>query len=316
MRTRAQLACQARQFTTTIHGSERGVDSLRLVEAEAAWTSNALERGRSPSGVTSSSSFLSLMQVTGAPIADPARDFLEHLPVIERVIAVIARRHALSSNDADEFGSWARARIIESDYAIFRKFGGRSSMATYLSAVFGHLFLDYRNSIWGRWRPCVAATRMGPVGVRLDELLNRDGHSLREAREVLRSAGVAESDVEIGRMAAKLPPRQASSEVPLDSIEGTADEADHSLADAAADDDGFRALREAVDALPAEDQVIMRMRFWDDVSVADIARMLRIEQKPLYRRIESIETRLRELLATRGVDQARARELLTSEVAW
>lgn len=256
------------------------------------------------------------MSTAGAPIADPAQAFLDHLPVIDRVIGVIARRHALSAADADEFGSWAKSRIIDSDYAAFRKFGGRSSISTYLSAVFGHLFLDYRNSVWGRWRPCVAATRMGPVGIRLDELLNRDGYTLREAREVLRSAGVAENDIEIGRMAAKLPARQSSSEVPLESIDGTVHEADHPLVEVGSDEDGFRTLREAVNALPAEDQVIMRMRFWDDVPVADIARILRIEQKPLYRRIEAIEARLREMLTVRGVDKERARDLLSSEVVW
>ena len=256
------------------------------------------------------------MSAAGAPAADPERDFLEHLPVMDRIVASIARRHALSASDADDFASWAKTRIIDSGYAAFRKFGGRSSMATYLSAVFGHLFLDYRNSMWGRWRPCAAAVRLGPVGIRLDELLHRDGYTLREAREVLRSAGATESDIEIGRMAAQLPARQSSTEVPLDALDGTVHEAERTLVEVGSDEDGFRTLREALTTLPPEDQVIMRMRFWDDVSVADIARILRLEQKPLYRRIEAIETSLREMLTVRGVDKERARDLLSNEVVW
>ena len=256
------------------------------------------------------------MHVAGAPIADPERAFLEHLPVIDRIVALIARRHLLSASDADDFSSWAKSRVIDAEYAIFRKFGGRSSMATYLSAVFAHLFLDYRNSIWGRWRPSAAASRLGPVGVRLDELLHRDGYSLREAREVLRSAGVTETDVDLGRMAAQLPVRQASTEVSLDAIERTAFEAAEAPGDIGPDDAGLHVLRDALDALPAEDRVIVRMRFWDDRSVADIARLLRIEQKPLYRRIEAIEDALRELLSARGMDKDGARELLSREVAW
>jgi RNA polymerase sigma factor (sigma-70 family) len=258
------------------------------------------------------------MPDAGAPLADPEGAFLEHLPIIDRVIAVIARRHALSSSDADEFASWAKSRIIDSDYAVFRKFAGRSSVSTYLSAVFAHLFLDYRNAIWGRWRPSAAATRLGPVGIRLDELLHRDGYTLREAREVLRSAGVEQNDAEIGRMAAQLPARQASSEVSLEALDGTPEEAAHPLVEVEEelDDDGFRILREVLATLQPEDQVILRMRFWDNTSVANIARTLRIDQKPLYRRIEAIETNLRALLGTRGVDRERARDLMSSRVTW
>ncbi len=83
----------------------------------------------------SSSAHVSLIPTVDGLIADPALAFLENLSLIERVVAIIARRNALSTTDADEFGSWARSRIIDSDYAVFRKFGGRSSMATYLSVV-------------------------------------------------------------------------------------------------------------------------------------------------------------------------------------
>ena len=255
------------------------------------------------------------MSAPAVPIADPARAFLDHLPTIERVVGIIARRNALSQHDAEEFASWVRARIIDSDYAIFRKFAGRSSIPTYLSVVLGNLFHDYRNSVWGRWRPSAAAQRHGPIGIRLEELLYRDGHSLREATEVLRSAGATLTDLEIARMATTLPARQMSSEVPLESLEGTVSEADAGASSATTDDD-FLMLRSAFAELPAEDQLIMRMRFWDDISVADIARALRLEQKPLYRRIESIESRLRALLTARGLDRERARDLLLNEAVW
>jgi RNA polymerase sigma factor (sigma-70 family) len=292
------------------------VNSAGLVTDDRVRSEGALPRVRPQSRAPLAPPRLSLMSTAGAPVADPERAFVDHLNVIDQVIAAIARRHALTSSEADEFGSWAKSRIIDSDYAVFRKFGGRSSMATYLSAVFGHLFLDYRNSIWGRWRPSSAAVRLGPVGIRLDELLHRDGYTLREAREVLRSAGAEQSDIEISRMAAQLPSRQTQTEVPLETLGGTAHEAARQLVDVGSDDDGLHTLREALTTLPPEDQVIMRMRFWDDTSVADIARLLRIDQKPLYRRIEAIEVTLRGVLTTRGIDKERARDLLSNEVVW
>jgi RNA polymerase sigma factor (sigma-70 family) len=273
-------------------------------------------RVRTRSEVYFSRSRVRPMSTAGVSIVDPQRAFLEHLPVIDRAIASIARRHALSSSDAEEFASWAKARIVASEYAVFRKFGGRSSMATYLSAVLAHLFLDYRNSFWGRWRPSAAATRLGPVAIRLEELLHRDGHTMREAREVLRSAGVPLSDIEISRLATQLPMRQPSDEVPLEALDGSRHEAGQVPAEPDFDDAGLQVLRDALQALPAEDQVIMRMRFWQDLSVAEIARILHLDQKPLYRRIDAIEQTMRALLTTRGMDRERARDLLSSEVVW
>lgn len=255
------------------------------------------------------------MSVPAVPPTDLQAEFVEHLPVIERILAVIARRHVLSTTDAEEFSSWVRARIIDSDYAVFRKFGGRSSMATYLSVVLGNLFHDYRNLVWGRWRPSAVATRMGPVGVRLEELLFRDGYPLRECVELLQSRGVPLTGAELGRMASRLPARVSSAEVPLSVLDGTASEA-VAAPDALPAADDFAVLRTAIAELSPEEQVIMKLRFWDDFSIADIARTLQLEQKPLYRRIEAIEQRLRERVVARGLDRDRALDLLASDVAW
>jgi RNA polymerase sigma factor for flagellar operon FliA len=46
------------------------------------------------------------------------------------------------------------------------------------------------------------------------------------------------------------------------------------------------------------------------MSVADIARTLRVEQKPLYRRLDGIQAKLRAALESRGVDRTRAIEIL------
>jgi RNA polymerase sigma factor (sigma-70 family) len=251
-----------------------------------------------------------------ALVVDPERTFLDSLPVIERIIAILARRHSLSRSDAEEFGAWARARLVDGEYAIFRKFAGRSSLATYLSVVLTNSFHDYRNSVWGRWRPSAAATRLGPTAIRLEELLYRDGHTLREAAGVLQSAGSDLSETDIARLAAKIPQRQAPTEVGLEKV----DEAAFGFETAAAGSEEtaavIAALREVVEQLPPDERVITRMRFWDDISVADIARALRIEQKPLYRKLDSIQTRLRAWLESRGIDRERAMELLAGEAIW
>ena len=260
-------------------------------------------------------------QTTGVPNdasrADGERLLLQQLPTIDRIIAIIARRNAMSATDADEFAAWARGRLTDRDYGILRKFGGRSSLPTYLSVVLGNLFRDYRNSIWGRWRPSAAALRMGPIGIRLEELLVRDGNPLREAIGILRSGGAGESDIELARMAARLPSRPADREVTIDAAGETLPAA--TPLPRLSDDERARvevALLAAISELPDEDRVITHMRFWDGVSVADVARLLRLEQKPLYRRIEATQRQLRDGMIRRGVTEQDARELLAEGATW
>jgi RNA polymerase sigma factor (sigma-70 family) len=250
--------------------------------------------------------------------AEPDRAFLESLPLIDRIVAAIARRHALDAVDGEDFSSWVKTKIVESDYALFRKFSGRCSLSTYLTTVISNLFRDYRNSQWGRWRPSAEALRRGPVAVRLECLLYRDGLPLRDAVQVLRSSCPDLPESQLVRMAAQLPRRATHSEVSLDQIVGLSAEL-VAVPPALTESERQRlatveeVLRVLVGSLAPEDAVILRMRFWDDISVADIARSLRLEQKPLYRRLERIQSRLKLELEARGVDRASAAELLSGD---
>ena len=231
--------------------------------------------------------------------------FLAALPAIDRIIAILGRRHGLADGDLEEFSSWAKARLIESDYAVFRKFGGRSSLDTYLSVVLANLLKDFRNSRWGRWRPSAMARRLGAVAVRLETMLYRDGVPVHEATQMFRGRGVAETEVR--NLVSRIPVRVKAREVAIDAAIDTAP-----APPASEESDGTAAtVQAALEELPAEDQVILRMRFWDDFSVADIARALGLEQKPLYRRLEGIQARLGLLLVARGVNRARVAEMLT-----
>lgn len=231
--------------------------------------------------------------------------FLESLPLIDKITAILARRHALAASEAEEFTAWARARLIEGDYAVFRKFAGRSALGTYLTVVLAHLFQDYRNSRWGRWRPSAAARRLGPVAQRLETLLYRDGLPARQAIEVLKSRGLAEPTVRA--LMRQLPPRFAAREVPLDaSMDGVAggEAADRELRTEETDRESAateRAVGEALATLQPEDQLLVRMRFWEDCSIAVIARTLGLEQKPLYRRLAGIQSALAVALEGRGI---------------
>ena len=255
------------------------------------------------------------MTATEPHIADPERLFVEHLAVIDRILTILARRHALAPDDAEEFGSWARSRLTDGNYAILRKFGGRSTLPTYLTVVLTNLFRDFRNSEWGRWRPSARSQRLGPVAILLEQLVQRDGCTVREAIGILRSRGVEQPDAELTRIAAGFPPRTDQPEVDVESVDPPATTT--SAAGETGDRDAVAAaLGRAMEGLGDEDRLIVRLHYWDDATIADISRLLRIEQKPLYRRLEGIQKKMRETLARNGITEERARDVLASEGSW
>ena len=76
--------------------------------------------------------------------------YSDHLPRIDRILAVLARRHDLSPDAANKFAAWAKARITENDYAVLGRFRGQASLATYLAVVLARLYREYRVLHQGR----------------------------------------------------------------------------------------------------------------------------------------------------------------------
>jgi RNA polymerase sigma factor (sigma-70 family) len=249
---------------------------------------------------------------------DPETLLRENLPRIDAIAGALCRRHGLVGDAADDFASWVRFKLVEDDYAVLRKFRGESSLPTYLTVVLAMLFREHRVRERGRWRPSAAARREGPVAVRLETLIYRDGHSLGQAAEILRTSGETDlPDRDIRALLARLPPRRELRPVPVgaDPLESTAAPERADAGVLARETDAERrsaeaALFQALDELPAEDRVIVRMRIWEDLSVADVARGLGIPQKPLYRRLERIFGRLRAHLEGAGVTPELVRRLV------
>ncbi|HEX2207163.1 MAG TPA: sigma-70 family RNA polymerase sigma factor [Longimicrobium sp.] len=244
--------------------------------------------------------------------------FLENLDWIRRSAASLCRRYGLTGDQADEACSWCIEKLIDHDYAPLRKFRGDSSIRTYLVVVVAALFRDYRASHWGRWRPSAAALRAGHLAMRLETLVYRDGCTLDQAARTLRAAGETElSDRELAAMLEKLPVRgplrpYEAGEAPLETITGETS-ADDAVDTGEAEQTRGRvlaALARVLAELPAEDRLILRHHYWNGLSVADVARALRLPQKPLYRRIEGILRQLRRGLVAAGVQPEQMREFL------
>ena len=89
----------------------------------------------------------------------PEELFLSKLQLIERIIASICRRHCFFGDDADEFDAWVKLKLIDHDYAVLRKFRGKSLLKTYLTTVVANLFRDHLIRKHGKWRPSTMARR-------------------------------------------------------------------------------------------------------------------------------------------------------------
>src|SRR5947209_1314930 len=116
------------------------------------------------------------------------RQLLEdNLDLVERVIRFTSRRQRLDEADAEEFASTVKLRLIENDYAIVRKFQGRSHLSTFLTIVVQRMLLDYRIHHWGKWHASAEAKRLGDVALELEQLLHRDGRTIDDALPLLRA---------------------------------------------------------------------------------------------------------------------------------
>ncbi|MGK5092477.1 sigma-70 family RNA polymerase sigma factor [Deltaproteobacteria bacterium TL4] len=115
----------------------------------------------------------------------PVRFLERHFNDIEKVIKNIASRHHMNQEEVEEFTSEVHVKLVENDYAIIRSFNGKSAFKTYLFTIFGRFFVDFLRSRKGRWRPSRESLKIGPVAVKLEELVYKERHSYEEAYRIL-----------------------------------------------------------------------------------------------------------------------------------
>lgn len=243
---------------------------------------------------------------------DFERLFLDNLALIDRIVATTCRRNRLTKEESEDFASVVRLKLIVDDYAVLRKFTGKcdASLRGYLIAVVQHAYQDHRNRQWGKWRPSAEARRLGPLAVKLDTQLHRDGLTLEEALAL----AAPEDREEMQRLATKLPSRTKRRMEDVEELEqlpsrDRSPEArliDRERETVAVDLD--RVLADAVQGLIPEDQLLIQLRLERGLSLASVAKAYRCEPRQLYRRWELLIRQLRTRLENSGYEP--------SQVAW
>jgi RNA polymerase sigma factor for flagellar operon FliA len=247
---------------------------------------------------------------------DYQRLLLDHLDLIDQIVRTTGRRRHLSVIEQEEFGSFVKLRLVEDDYAVLRKFQNRSSLWTYLAAVIERQSLDFCVERWGRWRPSAMADRLGPAAVVLERLVNRDGHTLEEAMEIVRTNHAV--GLTYGQLRAiweQLPVRSRTTEVGEEAAAGvrSTDSSETNIEDAARKQDIDRLeglLRSAFAALPAQDRLMIALRFDHDLSVSEIAATLHSSVPTVHRRLDRSLKDLRASLSRGGFNPREVSSLI------
>ena len=241
-------------------------------------------------------------------VSSSGRELLEmYYGLIQHKLARLGRRGGLPEHEAEEFRSWALFKLIENDYRMLAAWEGRSTFSTYLTVILANLMRDYRVRVWGRWRPSVAARRRGKEAVLLEQLWVRDGLSLGEAIERLRTEHrVPLSPAELETIAGELPRRTERQWVGEEelrdlavsgSVEARVEAGERRKA-------AIRLRREllpALRALSAEDLVLLKLSCRDGLAIAAIASVLRRPQQELCTVRNRCLRRLRQALEQAGL---------------
>ena len=234
----------------------------------------------------------------------PAQPSSSDLVLLGEVIRGVVRRGRLLPPDAEDFSQSVQLRFLETAYEAFARFDGRSSLRTYLTTVVWRLLLDWRTAAYGKWRPSAAARRLGPQAVRLDRLLNRDGLTVDEAIQVASLAPEALADHVLRLMAERLPRRRRHIRVPDDVLQLVAREFPDPIE---ARERAMKArqariaLGRAVNHLNPEERRLMALRYRQSLTVREIADLLDLDARRLYRTFDRLVGKLRRDMGAGGV---------------
>lgn len=244
---------------------------------------------------------------------DCARLFESNLALIDRVIDGVCRRARMFGADAEDFASAVKLALIEDDYAILRPFEGRSSFSTYLAVIVQRFLYDELTRRSGKWHASREAERLGDAAVALERIVRREGRSLEEALPIVQAVDPAITRERLAEIERRLPARAPRPRaVDLDDVEyqlAAAGEQHVERIDGVPDRTA-NVIRDTLDAMTAEDRMIIRLHYGSAMTITTIAGLLRLPPRPLYRRLESLLERLRKALRAAGIESRDAVELI------
>lgn len=239
----------------------------------------------------------------------PEEMYLQNLQSIERIAAFVAHRNHMGADETAEFVQVVRVKLFEDDYAVIRKFEGRSLFSTYLATVIGRLFHQYRVEQWGKWRPSAEAKRCGDKAITLERLITRDGYTFDEAVKTLTTpSGSQYTEAELEAIYLRLPDRNPRPVVVSGDVSPDAASIEPDASDRVERAERERSARKTcrlmdvvIGTMQPQDRLLLNMRYVQNRKVPDIARHLHMDQKKVYKRLDALVARMRKDLEAKGL---------------
>lgn len=246
-----------------------------------------------------------------------------NLALIERAIAFACRRYRFDPDDAEEFAAVVKLRLVDNDYAILRSYEERCKFVTFINIVIQRMALDYRIHEWGKWHASAEAKRLGVLAVELEQLLHRDGRSLDEALVALAPKHASVTRESLMALSEKLPARTPRRrEVNLEEADSVVALRSENVEEPLMEKERRRTSQQisavmagVIERMPEDERLILQLRFEGGMTVAQIARVLHLDQKLLYRRLERRMRDIRTQLESAGLDPADVLDLIGSDAA-
>ena len=251
---------------------------------------------------------------------DYAKLFADNLGLLRQVVMGIARYYRLREDEAEDLLGSIQLKLIENDYAALRRFEGSAQLRTYFTTIVAHHLQDERDKRLGKWRPSVFAQRAGPVAELLERLITRDGRTFDEAVRILKTNYlVSESEAELYRMSVGFPHRTGRRFVDIDEVDlpGRADDPEATInreRRALLAQRTSAAIGAACARLGVQDRLLLKLYFQKGLELSKIAKVLKVEQKPLYRRKHRVLAMLADELEGQGISRNEVREILGEDI--
>jgi len=251
---------------------------------------------------------------------DWERYFLDNLPLINSATAYVCGKYGLTGADEEDFRSVVMIKLIEDDYAVLRKFENRAALKTYLIIVIKRLYADQMIHETGKWRPSVRARQGGEPAILLERLISRDGVGEAEALAIVRQKYPELDSHALEALPSSIVRRRVQR---AEEVERT-EEMPEPASGISAEDELLTNEREMVEcrtnaivnqelgSFPAEDRLVMELRYLDGMKVSAIASRLKLDQKQLYRRIDRLCAKLKKALDFAGIKSSDIRDMLTN----
>lgn len=248
--------------------------------------------------------------------------FLEELAAIDHALSFACRRSGLIGADAEDFGSYVKVRLIENDYALIRKYEGRSPFAAFIGVVIQRMLLDYRIHQWGRWHASAEAKRLGDLGIAIESMLRRDGYTIDEALAPLQRRWPTLRREEVEAIDARLPTRAMrprtvaleATEEPRVDCDGVESRVVHAEETALAERIAT-IVRSSIRAMSEDDRALIRLHFDCGMTIAEVSRLLGQDQQSLYATLRRILRTLRRHLGSAGITYRDVTEIVGSPAA-